>query len=371
MTPPPDLVRLLPVEAVELLTANGVQLVQRLGMDVIRSVILDVLVGRNLRTSTEKLTRKRIAALNLSLVEFFLQQETRTPGFVRQLPVLATQILQQPRLSKANRWLSLWILGLTDKAFQNVLKDDVAELTSYRDSYLEVCQSVVESRGEGGRALSGHLRVGNRVSIDVDGLFLTYLLNTIGASTLAIRGSEKSAYGKLFEKLILGSALTILGFKLTTFPPPEHDRVFWFTSAEEKRESDATLLFTAGKGVRFDIGFIGRGNSEISLDKVSRFEREVDFGRKRAHLSTVVIVDRIGSRSRLSELAARINATVIQMTASWWVQQLAQHLKAIHPEYRHPLVKMKATEVHHYLQERIQSIPLEPFLREAKRDESA
>lgn len=369
MTPPTDLVHLLPVEAAELLTANGVQLVQRLGTDVIRSVILDVLVGRNLRTSTEKLTRKRIAALNLSLVEFFLQQEARTPGFVRSLPVLATQVLQQPRLSKANRWLSLWVLGLTDKAFQNVLKDDIAELTSYRDSYLEVCRSVVETRQGKDRSLSGQLRVGKQAPIDIDNLFLTYLLNMIGASTLAIRGSEKSAYGKLFEKLVLGSALSILGFKYTPYPPQEHEHVFWFTSPEERRESDATLLFTAGKGIRFDIGFIGRGNSEISLDKVSRFEREVDFGRKRAHLSTVVIVDRIGTRSRLSELAARINGVVVQMTASWWVQQLAQHFKGVHPEYRHPLVKMKATEVHRYLQEQIQAIPLDPFLREAKKDE--
>ncbi len=43
---------------------------------------------------------------------------------------------------------------------------------------------------------------------------LAYLLNTIGAETLTIRGSAKSSYGKLFEKLVLGFLLHILGLNL-------------------------------------------------------------------------------------------------------------------------------------------------------------
>ena len=35
----------------------------------------------------------------------------------------------------------------------------------------------------------------------------------LGAQTLSIRGSEKSMYGKLFEKFTLGSVLTVLGFQ--------------------------------------------------------------------------------------------------------------------------------------------------------------
>jgi hypothetical protein len=73
--------------------------------------------------------------------------------------------------------------------------------------------------------------------------------------------------------------LHILGFEYVTPPPHKTSRVFWLSSREERRESDATLLYEAGKGVRFDIGFIGRGNPEISLDKVSRFEREISLGR--------------------------------------------------------------------------------------------
>lgn len=38
------------------------------------------------------------------------------------------------------------------------------------------------------------------------------LMVPIGSQTLATRGSEKSMYGKFFEKLVMGSVLEILGF---------------------------------------------------------------------------------------------------------------------------------------------------------------
>src|SRR5690606_14779641 len=103
----------------------------------------------------------------------------------------------------------------------------------------------------------------------INWLFMIYLLNTIGSQTLTIRGSDKSTYGKLFEKLVLGSLLHVMGFDFQKSGELENpNRVFWLSSNDDDRESDATLLYEAGKGVRFDIGFIGRGNTEISLDKV-------------------------------------------------------------------------------------------------------
>jgi hypothetical protein len=42
---------------------------------------------------------------------------------------------------------------------------------------------------------------------------ITRLTTAIGSLTLTIRGSDKSIYGKLFERLILGSVLSILGFQ--------------------------------------------------------------------------------------------------------------------------------------------------------------
>ena len=260
----------------DLLSASGSQLVKQIGLDVVRGVVMDILTGKNLRDSTEALTRRRIATLNLATMELFIKGSANSEEFVNQLPKIATDILAKGNLSKAERWLAQWILGLTDKAFQNVLRDDPKAIAEYRDRYIQICDEVIAARKTEKGFLQGEIIINGKQKAEINWLWMTYLLNTIGAQTLAIRGSEKSAYGKLFEKLVLGSLLHILGFKHIAPPPQEYEKVFWLSSRNEKRESDATLLYELGQGVRFDIGFIGRGNPEISLDKVTRFERR-DF----------------------------------------------------------------------------------------------
>lgn len=114
--------------------------------------------------------------------------------------------------------------------------------------------------------------------------------------------------------------------------------------------------------MRFDIGFIGRGNSEISLDKVSRFEREMDFGRIHHTMGTFIIVDRIGPRSRLMELAAKIDGIVIQMSMSYWVVEVARQLSRF-GGFKHPLTSMKSEgEVESYLTKAIQDVPIKDLL---------
>lgn len=189
--------------------------------------------------------------------------------------------------------------------------------------------------------------------------------STTGAQTLAIRGSEKSSYGKLFEKLVLGSLLHILGFKRVSPENPESlTRVFWLSSREAKRESDATVLYRAGKGVRFDIGFIGRGNPEISLDKVSRFEREISLGRSKWYLATIILVDRIGANSRIERMAKAIDGTIIQMSMGYWPQQVAQQLNA-KLGLRHELVRMNPSRIADYLREELATVPIQEFIPSA------
>jgi len=280
----------------------------------------------------------------------------------RQLPYLATQILGRQRLKKAEKWIAQWVLGLTDKAVQNVLRDDPDALTEYRDRYIQTCAEVIASHTQTCGELRGRLRLDSGVEAEVSWLMMTYLLNTIGAQTLAIRGSEKSTYGKLFEKLILGSLLHILGFKYVVPPLREFERVFWLSSQGEKRESDATLLYTAGRGVRFDIGFIGRGNPEISLDKVSRFEREISLGRSRYYMATIILVDRIGASSRIVRLAQAVEGTIIQMSAGYWPQQVARELNRV-VGFEHELVDMAQAQIGEFLERKMEQVPLEEFIR--------
>lgn len=166
----------------------------------------------------------------------------------------------------------------------------------------------------------------------------------------------------MFEKLILGALLHILGFKHTSPEQPgQLNRVFWPASRGEKRESDATLLYEAGKGVRFDIGFIGRGNPEISLDKVTRFEREITLGRSRWFMATIIIVDRIGAKSRIERLAREVDGTIVQMSAGYWPQQVARELNRV-LGFEDELLKMDHTRIERYLKRKLQAVPLEEFI---------
>ncbi len=352
---------LLSPSALELLSASGSELVQQIGLDVVRGVVLDILRGRNLRDSTEVLTRRRIAALNLATLNLFLSGSSLSDNFITRLPDLAQEILSRKRVDKAERWLAQWMLGLTDKAFQNVLRDDPQTLLEYRERYVRTCQEVITAHTQEYGALQGQIQLSSGLKAQINWLWMTYLLNAIGAQTLAIRGSEKSAYGKLFEKLVLGSLLNILGFKHILPPPQEFEGVFWLSSRGERRESDATLLYKPGKGVRFDIGFIGRGNPEISLDKVTRFEREISLGHSTYYMATIILVDRIGANSRIEMLAQEVGGTIIQMSASYWPKQVAQVLhKSL--GFKHAILSMDNGQIEAFLQKQMKTVPLQDFI---------
>ena len=192
---------------------------------------------------------------------------------------------------------------------------------------------------------------------------LLHIFYAIGAQSLAIRGSEKSMYGKLFEKLILGSLLSILGFKLVDrVKDTKSKMVFWLSQRGNKRESDATVLLKPGVGARFDLGFIGPGNSEISLDKVSRFEREMEHGRQSYYMSTIILVDRIGEGSRITDMAKEINGDIVQMSMTYWVREVAVILNE-KLQFKHAILKMSADESLKHIESAMKSIDLNEFVK--------
>jgi hypothetical protein len=353
---------LLDENAKALLNARGHALIQKIGMDTVRTVILDVLSGRNLRDSTEMLTRRRLAALNAATLSMMLRGMSIRADFAEKLPEIAERILRQKRLSRSERWMAQWVLGLTDKASQNVLRDDAELLTEYRQRYEGIYQETIAQSSTEYGPLTAKVLINDQFVADLSWTFMLYLLGTIGAQTLSIRGSEKSLYGKLFEPLLLGSLLAILGFQFTGGGAVNFQREFWLSSREQRRESDATALWEVGKGARFDIGFIGRGNPEISLDKVTRFEREIDLGRSTWFMATIIIVDRIGPGSRIKELARRADGDIVQMSLAYWPQEVAQILHQ-RMGFEHPLVNMPRADIHPYLAEMMKTVPLEAFLK--------
>lgn len=357
-----NLTDLVSAEALDLLSGSGTKLVEKIGIEVVRGVVLDILTGKNLRDSTEALTRKRIATLNLALLQMFLSVASDNSVLDTELIDFACNRLSGARITKQERWLAQWVLSLTDKAFQNVLRDERNAIVDYTNEYKETFRRIVEDFEKTHGSLTGTIAIEPELKAQINTLFMVYLLNAVGSETLTIKGSEKSAYGKLFEKLILGSPLSILGFKLVERANlKDLNKVFWLAEQGERRESDATLLYTAGKGVRFDIGFIGRGNPEISLDKVTRFEREIELGNEKWYLATIIIVDRIGKNSRIEKLARRVGGAIVQMSMSYWPKEVARELnKAL--GYSHKILQLPDERFESYLRRQIAKVPMEKII---------
>lgn len=345
----------------ELSNYSGSEIIDRLGSDVIKSVVVSILSGGNVRSLTESLTRRRLNLSNASMLITYLNCLKNIDGFSLKLNDIVANELKNSRNDKESKIFLNWIVGLTGKSIQNVLRSDDTEFYSYlTDLNDSLGKSVMESSSVYGEITA------NIIDKENHEYFLKWpellqLFTAIGAQTLTIRGSEKSMYGKFFEKLVLGSLLTILGFKIKNETNNDANKIFWLSERDNKRESDATLLYKPGVGARFDIGFIGPGNTEISLDKVSRFEREIDFGRQKYYMSTIILVDRIGDRSRISEMAKKIDGNIIQMSMTYWVKEVASILNK-KMSFSHDLNKMSNEESLEYIKQKMNTVDLKSFI---------
>jgi len=317
----------IPHKGKELVKYKGIELIDKLGHDVIADVVASILCGGNVRAMTEKLTQRRIAMSNASMLMTFVETHHSGVELDDLYIVIEKELMSKKKLSIAEKNFLYWIIGLTGKSIQNVLRGDKGNLKSYIEELTESLELnktlIIEDFGN----LEGNFVIGDR-NLPVNWKTFLQLSLALGTQNLALRGAEKSMYGKFFEKLILGTLLTILGFKfIKNTDTSISSMVFWLSERGSKRESDATLLLKPGKGVRFDIGFIGVGNTEISLDKVSRFEREMERGTEKHFMKTIVLIDRIGEGSRIVEMAKAIDGSIVQMSMNYWVYEIATILK--------------------------------------------
>ena len=335
---------------------SGNQIIDRLGEEVIRDTVASILCGYNVRSLTESLTRRRLTLSNGAMLKTFLKASSKSENFIKNLIHIIEEELATQSSTEKKTFLQ-WIAGLTDKGIQNVLRGNSAELKTYLEQFKkhvnEASDTCLEELGE----IKGEIQIGKE-RCKIDWLFLSYLFAAIGTQTLAIRGSEKSMYGKMFEPLVLSSLLQLLGFsKSDSEDYSKKEKVFWLSNRKNKRESDATLLYKPGVGIYLDIGFIGPGNPEITLDKVTRFERELEHGRRNYNMTTIIIVDRIGAGSRLIDMAKKVNGYVVQMSMAHWVFDVCEILeKAI--GFKHKILKTKTQELEAFIRRDLKKYPL-------------
>lgn len=351
----------IPEQGKSLVKYKGTELIDRLGRDAITDVVTSILCGGNVRAMTEKLTRRRIALSNSSMLITFINALSKGISASELYSVIESELKPKKGLTSAERNYLQWIVGLTTKSIQNVLRGDISEL----EGYIQELEDSININTSRVGAEYGDL--GGRISLNSETVELNWnvflrLTLALGTQSLAIRGAEKSMYGKLFEKLVLGSILTILDFECISRDDVRRDSgVFWLSERGSKRESDATLLLQPGRGVRFDIGFIGVGNTEISLDKVSRFEREMERGQQRHFMKTIILIDRIGEGSRIQEMAREIDGEIVQMSMTFWVHNVANILHQTF-NWKHPILSMTREASIDYIQRKMAEIDLTPFI---------
>lgn len=362
--PLPSIADLFPEDCKLLLTGGGKEFIERIGVEAARKVVLSVMMGENVRTQTEPLTRRRIAQVTGAMVALFAQGAIQVENFTEELSAMAVrQLASTPKNKIAAIWPAQWLLGLTGKSVQNVLRN-----SSHFDAYIADFEAAVEEASSKLKAEAGDLTMSlgfvadKSRTVELDWKDITRLTTAIGSATLTLRGSDKSIYGKLFEKLVLGSTLAVLGFervdpKINT----KTSGVFWLSDSSDMRESDATLLLRPGKLARFDIGFIGPGNPEISKDKLSRYARELELASGMHDSTTFIIVDRLPRTGKTEKAAQNIGAEILQMSMTILPCSLARSL-GTHFGFQHELQTMPEDEVRSYLQTRLAAVPIADFL---------
>lgn len=359
---------LFPEKGKLVLTANGKEFIERLGVETARQVIGAVLCGENIRTQTEPLTRRRVAIATGAMVYLFAKGWAEIDNFTENLSAFALEQMDNTSQSKKDTfWPAQWLIGLTGKSIQNVLRSN----PELRQSYIEDFERAVEEAAI--RCKEDFGEISMNLGYFSNGILkqsphplnwkdLTRLSTAIGATTLTIRGSEKSTYGKLFERLIMGSVLTILGFEHVEHSQSHRAKnVFWLSDSSDVRECDATIRLRPGKLARFDIGFIGRGNPEIMKDKLTRYANEIEQNGKANFSQTFIIVDKMPDTTKTSEAARKSGSEIIQMSMQFWALDLAKRLND-RLGYCAEILSVPEDKLSDYIEQKLKPIPILDFL---------
>ena len=355
----------LPTSSIQKDRKTNETVIEMLGDATIRAVVKSILEGGNLRDLTEDITRKRILSGNIALLLLYFKMKSAYPQLAKQLTSQVSYELAKSKDQNVRDFL-LPFIGMTRKGWDNIVRGDKgkqAYCERLDENLREIEDEVIREYG----SIHATLSVDGKEAMFSTADLLRCLL-AVGSQTLAIRGSEKSIYGKLFERLILGSVLTLLGFKkIEKNNCEESNMVFWLSDPKNKRECDATAIVAPGICVRFDIGFIGRGNPEISLDKVTRYENQMSMptktGMQTYYSHTIIIVDTLGPSSKTQTLARQIGGDVIQMNGSFWVKELSEIIgRASKSCYRSPLSRITNEQSLEFIESRIGAVDLNQFL---------
>lgn len=344
----------------ESLTGTRQLVISRIGEAGIKEIIRDILIGKNIRDYTEFHTQKRLINSYSAMLDLYVREIGEK---AKDADVYVDYVINDylRASNKEKRSIDLWLMGLTGKGLDNITRDNIGK---YRAAFSESMQDIVHDLENTYGPLTGVIEM-NGGRMELNWKVLALMLMSIGAQTLTVRGSEKSTNGKMFEKLILGTLLSILGFQYVKKPPEkidEHDKIFWLSHMDkQEREIDATFVYEK-KAVNVDIGFIGKGNPEITLDKVTRFGSYKEIGGIPHDMTTMIIVDTVAEHSDLFRKAQKVKGHVFQMQEKDWTIVFAKTLKEV-MGIEHILADKDVLELEEYFTEKLKEIDINEFMK--------
>lgn len=334
--------------------------INRIGEEGIKEIIRDILIGKNIRDYTEFHTQRRLINSYSAMLDLYVNElGEKAKNTDLYADYVITDYLKASNQDK--RSIDLWLMGLTGKGLDNITRDNIGE---YRTAFSESMDEIVDGLEDAYGSLTGVLEM-NGKRIELDWTVIALMLTSIGSQTLTIRGSEKSTNGKMFERLILGTLLSILGFRYVKKPPERinvHDKIFWLSHMDKnEREIDATFVYQK-KAVNVDIGFIGKGNPEITLDKVTRFGSYKEIGGIPHNMTTMIIVDTVAEHSDLFRKAKTVKGHVFQMRKADWTIEFAGVLREI-MGIEHILADKGVSELEEYFTEKLKGMDVIKFIK--------
>jgi len=274
----------------------------------VRKIVLTILLGKNYRALTESATSLEISCyMNWILSVCHKAKIAYGKKWLEKLQELCSAT----KRSQETKWLRVWLMGLALKTTSN-LGIKKGDHTDYLKRVKRASDMLIKKQAD---ATSIQLYTNGLTPTLLSTSDSVWLLQIAGAAVLTIRGSKKSAVGKLLEKAIAKACLTALGLKETT-----DFKLNLAADNEVEREIDAEIATRRGK-VRVDVALIGTGNQEVSEDKLGRVGR-----------NGIVLVDKLGSKSKVPGNAARhgVHITIIQNNLP--LSDLYNHLVNLMPD---------------------------------------
>ena len=341
--------------------ATSSDFINMVGEKGIRDIVIKVFLGGNVRDITETITQRRLINSYAAMLDLYLNSISEHAQTTEEFAQYVADDLIHSK--GAAKMLDLWLLGLTKKGFDNIVRSE-EHIADYQYTFSSSVDNAVQDLENIYGKLYGTIEINER-SLNLDWKILSLMFIAVGAQTLSIRGSAKSMNGKMFERLVLCCLLSVFGFEYLHKAPEVTDRakrLFWLSNMDEnERETDATAVYN-GLAVSIDIGFIGRGNPEITLDKVTRFNAYKQIGGIPHDMSTIIIVDTVGENSDLFNKAERVNGHVLQMKHEDWTVQFSRILCWIF-DIDHILNRMQINDLGQYFKSELDRIDINKFIK--------